>query len=258
MAEPEPLACGRLIACDALVGAPLVPPVEGPPDVADLLAEMARLRLSAAVVRHRACLQTSAHLGNEVLMDEIAGQETLIPAWFVTPDGRGPEFDPGQTLRQMLAVGVRMAWTDAPAQGFSLAPWCSGALYAALQEHRVPLLLEYAQVGLNDLHEALTAYPGLRVVLLQVPRVGRNRLVEPLLEQHPELYLCFAPSFSVHCGWADLCRRYGPHRWLWGSHYPDAEGGAAVTGLMYAGLTTEELHAVAYANLERLLSEVIL
>jgi hypothetical protein len=103
----------------------------------------------------------------------------------------------------------------------------------------------------------MTAFPALRVVLLGVPREGRNRLIEPLLELHPELYLCFAPAFSVHCYWPDLCRRFGSHRWLWGTRYPDAEGGAAVTGLMYAGLTPEALQDVAHGNIECLIAEVI-
>lgn len=258
MAETPYLACGPLMACDALVGAPLVPGTGPVPDVADLEAELARLRISTAVVRHRACLQTSAYLGNDVLTDEIAGKPHLLPAWFLTPDGRDPQFDLEATVAQMLAAGAKIAWTDAPAQGFSLAPWCAGKLYATLQERRLPLLLEYAQTDLTALHEALAAYPGLRVVLLQVPRVGRNRLIEPLLELHPELYLGFAPSFSVHCYWSDLCRRFGPNRWLWGTHYPVAEGGAAITGLLYAGLDPEALQAVAHGNLERLLAEVIL
>lgn len=218
---------------------------------------MARLHISAAVVRHRACLQVSAHLGNDVLMEEIAGKPQLLPAWFVTPDGREPQFDPEFTLGQMLAAGARFAWTNPASEGFSLQPWCCGKLYGSLAEHRVPLLLEYGSINLQDLHEAMTAFPTLRVILLQVPRVGRNRLVEPLLELHPELYLCFAPAFSVHCYWPDLCRRFGPYRWLWGTHYPDAEGGAAVTALMYAGLTPEALTAVAHGNIGRLISEVI-
>lgn len=258
MTAPEVPACGRLIACDAFVGAPAVPPADYVPDINDLEAEMARLRISATVVRHRACLQTSAHLGNDVLSDEIAGRPHLLPAWFVTPDGREPQFDPAFALEQMLAAGARFAWTDPTNEGFSLQPWCCAKLYAALAEHRVPLLVEYARINLPDLHAAMTAFPALRVVLLQVPRVGRNRLIEPLLELHPELYLCFAPAFSVHCYWPDLCRRFGPHRWLWGTHYPDAEGGAAVTGLMYAGLDAEALQAVAHGNVERLLAEVIM
>ncbi|MCE5237554.1 amidohydrolase family protein [bacterium] len=256
MSEPEAPVCGPLIACDALVGAPLVPPSGPVPDVADLEAEMTRLHLSAAVVRHRACRQTSAHLGNNILMDEITGRPHLRPAWFVTPDGREPEFDPAVTLAQMLAAGVRWTWTDPAAQGFSLQPWCSGPLLAALSEHRVPLLLDYASIVLRDLHEAMETFPALRVVLLQVPRVGRNRLVEPLLAAHPELYLGCAPSLSVHAYWPDLCRRFGSHRWLWGNHYPDAEGGAAVTGLLYAGLSPQALQDIAHGNLERLQAEV--
>jgi len=257
MSEPEAPACGRLIACDAFMGAPPVPGPDYLPDVGDLLAEMTRLHISAAVVRHRACLQVSAHLGNDVLMDEIAGHPELLPAWFVSPDGREPQFDPAFTLGQMIAAGGRFAWANPTAEGFSLQPWCCGRLYAALVERRVPLLVEYATTSLQDLHEAMAAFPELRVVLLQVPRVGRNRLVEPLLELHPRLHLCFAPAFSVHEYWPDLCRRFGPHRWLWGTHYPDAEGGAAVTGLMYAGLDPEALQAVAHGNIERLMAEVI-
>lgn len=254
---PAALACGRLIACDALVGAPAVPSGDYLPEVADLEAELSRLQISAAVVRHRACLQVAAHLGNAVLMDEIAGKPHLWPAWFMTPDGREPQFDPALALQEMLAAGGRMAWTHPTPNTFSLGPWCCGKLYQALSEHRVPLLVDYGAAYLQDLHEAMAAYPQLRVVLLQVPRVGRNRLVEPLLQLHPQLHLCFAPTFSVHGYWPDLCRRYGPYRWLWGSHYPDAEGGAAVTGLMYAGLQPEDLALIAHGNLERLLAEVI-
>lgn len=250
---PEPL-----MACDALVGTPKVPLPDYRPDVADLEAEMARLRIKAAVVRHRASLDIAGHFGNDVLMDEIAGKRHLLPAWFVTPDGREPLFDPAAALAEMLAAGVRFAWTDPVAEDFSLRPWCCGPLYAALQAHRVPLLLDCGKISLDELQEAMAAYPGLRVVLLQVPRLGRWRRLEPLLALHPELYLCFAPAFSAHGGWLDLCRRYGPKRWLWGSHYPDSEGGAAVTGLTYAGLSHEEQHAVAHGNLERLQAEVIL
>ncbi|MEN6547451.1 MAG: hypothetical protein ABFE07_15570 [Armatimonadia bacterium] len=93
------------MACDALVGAPLVPPADRVPNVADLQAEMTRLHISAALVRHHACLQTSAHLGNDVLMHEIAGHPNLTPAWFVIPDGREPQFNPALTLQHMLAAG---------------------------------------------------------------------------------------------------------------------------------------------------------
>ncbi|HEY3340958.1 MAG TPA: hypothetical protein VGK81_03030, partial [Anaerolineae bacterium] len=97
----------------------------------------------------------------------------------------------------------------------------------------------------------------LRLVLLNVPRMGRNRLIYPLLEQHLNLTLCFSTSLSVHEGFADLYQRFGSGRWVFGLGYPNAEGGSAITGLLYAGLPEQALHAVAHENIERLLAEVV-
>ena len=250
-------ACSQLFACDALLGPPPVAPHGCLPDVRDLEAEMTRLGIDASVVRHRACLDANGDFGNRVLMEEISGHAKLIPAWFVTPDGYEPHFEPELLVDEMLALGVRLAWTDPMTQAFSLQPWCSGRLLSALQERQLPLLLSYSQVPPGDLHQALEAYPQLRVILLDLPRLGRNRQLEALLALHPHLYLCFGPSFSVHAGFWDLCNRYGHERWVWGAGYPTFEGGAAITGLTYSGLTAEEMEAVAHANLERLLAEVV-
>jgi hypothetical protein len=38
--------------------------------------------------------------------------------------------------------------------------------------------------------------------------------------------------------------------------YPVAEGGSAITGLVYSGLTEKQINAVTFKNIERLLSEV--
>jgi hypothetical protein len=258
MDHDDTLACGRLVACDTLVGRPRMPQPDFEATVSDLLSEMTRLDIAAAVVRHRACQELSGHLGNDVLMEEIAGHDNLIPAWFVTSDGREPHYDPAHTLADMLAAGGRVAWTDPTLEWFSLAPWCSGKLYAVLAERRVPLLLPYERISLTELHEAMTAYPELRVVLYEVPRIGRVRNLYPLLELHPNLHVILGPVFSVHAGPRDLCSHFGPHRWLWGCRYPESESGAGITGLMYAGLSEDEMAAIGHGNLERLLAEVVL
>jgi predicted TIM-barrel fold metal-dependent hydrolase len=245
-----------LIACDTLLGAPRVPFSSYTPDVTDLQAEMTRLRIDAAIVRHRACLETAPYLGNDILMGEISGHAGLIPAWFVTPDGREPDWSAARLVEQMAQAGVRFAWTDPEAEMMSLQPWCSGKLYAALQERRMPLLLPYNKIKMDDLHMVLQAYPQLPVILFNVLRVGRNRFLEPLLEQHANLYLCFGPTFSVHNYFRDLCHRFGPQRWVWGSAYPEYEGGAGIAGLTYAGLTEDEMALVGHGNIERLLAEV--
>ncbi len=245
-----------MIACDPIIGLPRLP-VEGPrPVVEDLLAEMARLHIHSAIVRHRACIDNAPYFGNQVLSEEVAGQPDLLPAWVLTPDGSEPDFNIELTVRQMLDQGVRIAWMHPKEHLFSVRPWCSGRMYSTLQAARLPLMVEYDQLTADEIHDICVGYPKLRLLLLNAPRLGRNRLLYPLLEQHPYLSLCFGPFLSVHCGFTDLCQRFGFERWVFGSGYPSAEGGAALAGLLYSGLPETALDLISSGNIERWLSEV--
>ncbi len=246
----------KLIACDPIIGLPRVPFEDYRPDRADLLAEMARLGVTAALVRHRGAYEAGPANGNRALWEEVQGHEQLWPVPFVTPDGEGPAFDPAITIAQMRAAGAKVCWTDPRAEEFSLLPWCSGPLYEVLQARRMPLLLEYDKTSADELFVILESFPALRLILLNVPRLGRNRLVYPLLQRFPNLMLCLSHTYSVHEGFEDLVRVFGPYRWVFGLGYPQAEGGAAIAGLTYARLSTEAQEAIGYGNIERLLEEV--
>lgn len=250
----------KIIACDPIVGQPRVPLDGINPTFDDLLAEMARLGLDAVIVRHRAALDNAPCFANQSLAEDLAGLggrgAPLIPAWVLTPDGWEPDFDVQTAVDGMLSQGIRMAWMIPKEHLFSVKPWCSGRLYQALQAARVPLMVENDQLTADDVHEICAVFPRLRLILLNLPRLGRNRLIYPLLEQHPNLCLCFGPSLSVHGGFADLCRAFGPHRWVFGSGYPAAEGGAALAGLLYAGLDDQAVRAIAHENIERWLADV--
>jgi uncharacterized protein len=224
--------------------------------VDDLTNEMKRLHFHAAIVRHRACIDNAPYFGNQVLSEEITGQTNLLQAWVLTPDGCEPEFDIEVSVRTMLAQGVRIAWMHPQEHLFSVRPWCSGPMYAVLQAARLPLMVEYDQLTADEIHDICTAFPRLRLLLLNSPRLGRNRLLYPLLEQHPYLGLCFGPLLSVHGGFTDLCQRFGSERWVFGSGYPNAEGGAALAGLLYSGLSEDAVNAIASENIERWLAEV--
>jgi hypothetical protein len=244
---------------DCLLGAPRVPLPDVQAGLSDYLSEMQRLDIERAVVRHRACTEAHYQVGNEVLMEEIQGHDNLIPAWYVAPNGLEPDFDAASMVDRMVNLGVRMAWT-ALSQGrqapFTLQPWCAGKLLGALQERRVPLMVQYYDVPADVLEAVLRHFPRLPVILLDAPRVGRNPLLYPLLEQYPNLVLCVSALYGVHLGLEDLCQRFGSHRLVFGSHYPQAEGGASVAVLTYAGLSDEDKEAIAYRNLERLVGEV--
>lgn len=247
---------GKLIACDPIMGLPRVPAANYRPDRTDLLSEMARLGIERAIVRHQATLEGGPMAGNRMILEEIEDCEQLLATWFVTPDGLEPDFDPAKTVEAMIRAGIRVCWTDPEAETFSLLPWCTGPLYEVLQTRQVPLLLDYNKVKADDLDVILSDFPRLRLILLNVPRFGRNRMVYPLLERHASLWLCLSHSYSVHEGFEDLCQRFGHERWVFGMGYPEAEGGAALAGLRYANLADEAKEAIAHGNIKRLLAEV--
>ena len=217
---------------------------------------MKRLRIDSALVRHRFCIDNDPYFGNQVLLEEIQGRPSLIPVWALTPDGCEPEFDVRRTIEQMRAKGVKVAWISPNEHSFSPRAWCCGDLYANLQSMQIPLMVEYNSLPPDEMNLVCGDFPGLRVLWLNLPRLGRNRLLYPLLKQHQNIHLCFSLSFSFHEGFKDLCNRFGESRWVFGTGYPSAEGGAAIAGLMYSGLSESAIRAIASGNIARLLAEV--
>ena len=246
----------EFIACDPVVTTPLDPDLKYACTVNDLAAEMSRLRIGAAMVRHLACEQAGPCSGNRILMEEIAGRDDLLPVWALTPDGAPPGFDCVATVRQMLDEGVRAAWMTPDVHDYSPAPWCCGELYDVLRATRVPLLVDYAGFGPDAVHAACDQFPNLRTILLKVPRAGRHRRLYALLKRHEHLHVCFGPSFSMSAGFRGLCNDFGPSRWVLGTGFPDSEGGAGITGLTYSGVGDEAVEAIAAGTITRLLKEV--
>ncbi len=243
---------------DCLLGLPTVPLPGVTPDLSDLLAEMERLEIGRALVRHRLCLEADHENGNDALMEEVAGHDQLLPAWYVTPDGLEGEFDPVKMVDLMRARQVRAAWTSLGDRDafYLLDPWCSGKLLGALEKYRMPLLIRYEEVPANTLKTVLTEFPGLPIVLLETPRLGRNPILYPLMEQHQNLVPCVSAIYGVHLGLEDLCSRFGHDRMVFGSSYPKCEGGSSIAALTYADLSAEAKEAIAGGNLERILNEV--
>jgi len=232
----------------------------GNDSVAELCRRMAEMGISEVICRHGECLHMSPYFHNDLLLEACQDEPKVHPCLFVTPDGREPDFSPELYLRQILAQGGMAAWTSPHLAPYGvenpLSAWHAGAMLDGLSASRLPLLLDYDDASADTIHAMLENFPRLRLVLFNIPRLGRQSTLERLLELHPELYLCWSYSFSIHGGYAALCRRFGNHRWVWGSGWPQAEPGASLAGLLYSGLAQEDLEAVAHGNAERLMREI--
>jgi len=246
----------HFIDCDVMLGRPRVPEPEVRGELDDLTAEMARLDVRQAWVRHRACEEVAPEMGNDLLLESLDGRDGFVPVAMVKPEGQEGSFDPARDVPALIARGMRAAWAKPAMTGVPLQPWCYGKMLAALEAHRMPLVLRYSDVPPADLYAVTTAFPALPIVLAGVMRAGRHRVLYPLLEAGEGIHLCCSPPFTAHGGLEDLVRQFGSRRILFGTGFPTCEGGASVAQVMYADLGDEDKRNIAYRNAERLVEGV--
>ncbi len=221
---------------------------------AEVLAEMDRLGVAKALVRHTCGWYYHAPEGNALLMEELAGQERLVPCWAGMPPVTGELGAVEHWLAGLVAHHVRAICLYPASNGYPLAAWQCGALLGPLAERGYVLLVELAETTWEALHEICGAYPRLKVVLLSTG----YRVLRPLyalLEAHPNLYLDTS-ILSNFRALEEISARFGAERLLFGTGAPRYEGAGSIAALRYAALSEAERHAIASGNLERLLGEV--
>lgn len=244
-----------LFDCNASLGVRLGAPADEPATLAELLAELDRLEIGRALVRHLSGRWAGLETGNARLEAEAGGEPRLARAWTAVPDTGGDQPPTREWLAGLLKTGARAVCLYPKSMKWCLDEWCAGRFLAALEEHRVPAFLTYAEADLNAIHGALSAHPRLPLILSEIS-YRDNRMLYPLLAAHPNLHLDLSPRYSVHECLEHLCARGWARRALFGTGYPAYEGGAAVTQLMYARISEEERALLGAGNLERLLTEV--
>ncbi len=225
------------------------------PDRAGLKREMAAAGVERALVSHTIARYGDPGLGNARLMEEIAGDPDLDPAWFLLPHHTGEMAAPPRLLEEMKAAGVKAARLDPGRahQSFSLDEWCAGELLAALESVRLPVLLDADIVGWEEVHILLRRYPRLPLIMANCT-YRYNRYLYPLFERHPNLHVeisRFLGAGSIE----DVVRRFGGGRLLFGTNMPYYTGTAAAARLAYAEIERADKEAIAGGNLRKIVGE---
>ena len=232
-------------------------PAPDTPTVERLVAEMDRLRIDRALVTSPWSDTIAPDYANRQLFDDLADHERLLPVPEVLPEGADGFIDrQGEAIANLINRGAVAAIAKCRKNKFTLATWCAGEMLEVLQATRLPLMVSHDEIDPDHLHGLLNDFPDLPVILQEVPRVGYNRVAYPLLGKHPRLYMVCDPPQFVHLGIEYLVNRFGPSQLLWGTRFPISEGGAAITGIMYADISDDARAAIAGGNITRLIDEV--
>ena len=217
----------------------------------ELLALMDHLGVSRALVRHAMSIEHNALEGNELLMTQIAGQDRLEPCWMAVPPVTGEMGPLDDWIARVEQANVRAVALCPKSHGYPLTDWQCGDLLAALDEARMLLLLDVAEVTWDEIHTICTAHPALNVLLVN----SGYRVLRPLyglLATHPNVCLELG-TISNFTGIEALAGRFGAERLVFGTGEPRIEGAAIVNALIYADLTSNQVEAICSGNLLRLL-----
>ena len=224
---------------------------------AEVQTELARLGITRALVRRvPEDLEGDAASSNERLYASCAGHPEFLPCPVVLPSTGGDVASEEEQVTTHLVRGAGAVWVRPALDYWSLAPWCSDAMFAALAQHRFPMLIVASMVSPEQIAEIASRHTALPI-LLAGSSYRDQRVLLPLLKAHPNIHVVLGGSYAVHGGIEQLAAEVGATRVLFGTGYPHTEPGAAVTYLMYADMSDKEKQLIGSRNLERLLAEVV-
>jgi len=236
--------------CNARIGHPTVYREGQVTTKAELLAEMDHAGIDCALVYHSIAREWCPQEGNDALGRELGGEARLFPCFVGLPEATHELAGPDRFAEQVreLSGAVRLFPKE---HNFSLSGWSTAGILGALQNRRVPVILDISQTSWDELSRLLGTYGDLPVILLDT-YYRLDRYLYPLWETHDNLYL-ETTTYQVFRGIEAVCERFGPERLVFGTNLPDLETGGAVAQVLYAELDETAKAAIAGGTLKRLL-----
>lgn len=242
----------RFIDCNARIGRWSNPQPEQFTTPDGLLGAWERLSIDGGLVYHALAWEWSPARGNERLLAAIEGDDRLRPCLVALPPTTR-EIDPPREFAARVRELHGAVRIFPGKHSWRVSGWCAGALFDALAAERVPVLVDVGELDWDALAGMLRGWPSMPVILLNF-YYRNDRLIYPLLEQCPNLYL-ESNTYGVFRGVETLCERFGAGRLVFGTRLPELEAGGPMALVTYAEIPDDDRRMIAGGNLLRLLGE---
>ena len=228
------------------------------PDAETLTDELTRSGVAKALVRHAATGPEGAEATNSFLAGLLEKDDSgrLTGLWSVNVDSTDEQLH-GEAFFKAMKRSRISALTLAPTgHRFVPARIAIGKKMDAARERKVPIIVDPAHFGgWGELYRFLEEFPDNTYICCAMSLWGADKYFRPLLETYSRFHVdCGA--YWVPEGVADLVKKYGAERILYGSGYPDYDHGSMMLAIRHSPISSEEKALVSGGNLERLLSEV--
>jgi hypothetical protein len=245
----------RFFDVNCTIGRMAMPPPHGPRTVEGILAALDRAGIERALVCHSQAIEAHPVAGNARVVAETAGLGRLHPCWVILPPTAGEMAPPAALIEALREADVR-AVRLCPSAGrhqFPMASADADRLLDALARHRIPTLIDSAEVSWDQVRAVAKAHPRLPLILLNVG-YRAIRTLYPILHAAENVHV----EISLYQGCGALregVERFGGRRFLFGTHLPRFEPACAVASVLYADIGEADKRLVAGGSLETLLEE---
>ncbi len=221
-----------------------------------LVEEMDRLGVARALVRTApAALEIDIPLSNVRLYDVCVANPRLVPCPIVVPNGARDGNEETAQVDEAIRRGACAVVIRPRMDYWSLAPWCSGRLFEALEERRVPVICLVADVSYDDVAALAGRHPALPLIVAAAD-YRSQRILLPLLEAFPSVSLSLGSNYVQQGGIEQGVATVGARRLLFGTGFPDVDMTGAISFLAYAEIAAEEKQMIGAGNLDRLVQGV--
>ena len=214
-------------------------------DTAELLDEMDRFHIRAAVASHWTAEEYDALTGNQALERDL--HPRLTPAWAALPDEASL-----QSLQARRPAAVRLT-PSTPQHNFATASWCAGPLFEYLEQNAVLTLILRSDIEWTALATLAENFPRLPLVLLDCG-YRADRHLFPLLKRFAMLHFDSA-TYLAHRQLEAFVEQHGSDRLLFGSRLPLYTPASSLAVLASARISDANRLAIAGGNLRRLLRQ---
>lgn len=216
----------------------------------DILAAMDRAGISGALVYSGWAKDYAPAYGNELLAEELKKHDCFYGCYTIGPGITGSFLAPEEIIGDMRSKNMVAAKMFPVTQFYSPCEEVMGGYYKVLEENDVPLLIDKAQIGWQDLAVLLKNHPKLNV-LFQGASWSDFHNLAGFMQQYPNLYTDLS-SMQANFAVEIIAKKFGPERVCMGSGLPQMCPGAARAFIDYAQISEEEKQLMAGGNLARL------
>jgi predicted TIM-barrel fold metal-dependent hydrolase len=210
------------------------------------------------------CLSREHHPadGNQRVLQLTADSPRLHPAWSALPhSGKDEQPPPDEFLKQMRECRVGALFLFPRQYRFQLSDWCVDAFLEPLAEARVPVFVNYDEIGpqgagidgtdWDQVVGLCRRWPQLPVIVSEHRIRRTNRLIYRALDACENLRVELS-GLWLHRALEYLTANWGARRLLFGSNWPHLNQACTLVTLTMADLPEEDKRLLAGGNLREL------